>query len=72
MKSISTNKLSLINFIIIGFFSFLYIKNAFQIEYTIIGVFQEMFTIPFMGALDFFWVTACIKSLKRKQHTFCF
>lgn len=51
MNFISIKKLSLFNFIIIAYFSFLYIQYVLKFELTIIGFFQELLTIPFILAL---------------------
>jgi|GEM_PF-6722144 len=51
MNFISIKKLRLFNFLIIAYFSFLHIQYVLQLKWTIIGVFQELLTIPFMLVL---------------------
>lgn len=49
-KLITDRNLTLINSIIIIYFIVIYALYRFQVEYIIIGVFQEILTIPFMLA----------------------
>ncbi|RAI88479.1 hypothetical protein LV83_02779 [Algoriphagus yeomjeoni] len=39
-----------INFIIVGYFIFLWLANYFQLDFFIIGFFVELLTIPFLFA----------------------
>ena len=47
-KVINNRNLILINFGIILYFIALYLLNHFEIDFVLIGVFRELFTIPFM------------------------
>jgi hypothetical protein len=46
----TTKNLTLINFIIVAYFSLLWLINLFKIEHVAIGFLAEMLTIPFLLA----------------------
>lgn len=50
MKLLTDRNLMLINFAIIFYFCLVYVFYVFKIDFVIIGVFQEMLTIPLMIA----------------------
>jgi len=47
-KFIDVKRFVIVNFIIVFYFVIIYSLNFFNINYTIIGVFRELFTIPFL------------------------
>ncbi len=49
MNKLKTEKiLTIINFVVVAYFTVIYLLYYFQIEFVIIGVFRELLTIPFM------------------------
>ena len=55
MNKLKTEKiLTIINFVIVGYFAIIYLFYYYQIDFVLLGVFREMLTIPFMfGQLGF-------------------
>ena len=51
MKNLITNRnLIIVNFAIVSFFTLIYLINFFKLDYTLIGVFRQLLTLPFMMA----------------------
>ena len=49
MKNIITNRnLTIVNFVIVSYFVLMYALNFYKIDVVLIGVFRELFTIPFL------------------------
>ncbi len=64
-----TNRnLTIINFVIIAYFCLIYVLNFYKIDFILIGVFREMFTIPFLLAQIVFLVLGIIHLIKHKTH----
>ena len=57
MKKLFTNRqLIIINFTIVFFFSLIWVINFYKIDTQLIGVFRELFTLPFFIAQIVFFV----------------
>jgi len=50
----SNRNVTIINFSIIAFFTGVYLLDKYEVDAVLIGVFRELLTIPFLGALLFF------------------
>ena len=73
MSTFVNNKnLTIINFSIVAYFGLLYVLNFLKIEFVLIGVFREIFTIPFLIAQLLFLVLGIIHIIKYKTHLFTF
>jgi hypothetical protein len=71
MKKILSNRnVSIINLLIIGFFSSIYLIDLYKVDAVLIGVFRELFTLPFLGALLFFSVLGVVYFFTSKTKTF--
>lgn len=69
MKQILTTKsLTIINFLIVAYFVLIWLINFYQIDYTLIGVFRELLTIPFLIAQLIFLVLGIIHLFKNKMN----
>ena len=67
MNKLITNKhLTLINFTIVAYFSLLWLLNFYRLDYALIGVFQEILTIPFLIAQLVFLVIGIQYLIKNK------
>ena len=49
-KLINSKNLAIINFIIVSYFILIWLINFYKLDFVIIGVFREVFTIPFLIA----------------------
>jgi len=67
-KVITNRKLTIVNFVIVIYFILIWLINLYKIDFVIIGVFREMFTIPFLIAQLVFLVIG-IKFLIENQRT---
>jgi len=65
---INNKNLTIINFSILIYFGLLYVLDFLKIEFVIIGVFREIFTIPFLLAQMIFLVPGIIHMIKHKTH----
>lgn len=65
---INNKNLTIINFSILIYFGLLYVLDFLKIEFVIIGVFREIFTIPFLLAQMIFLVLGIIHIVKHKTH----
>jgi hypothetical protein len=73
MSTFVNNKnLTIINFSIVAYFGLLYVLNFLKIEFVLIGVFREIFTIPFLIAQLLFLVLGIIHIIKYKTHLLTF
>lgn len=69
MKILLTNRnLTIINFVIVTYFSLIYLINFYKIDFVLIGVFGEILTIPFLFAQIVFLVLGIIHLIKYKTH----
>jgi len=64
--------LTIINFIIVGYFSIIYLTYYYQIEFVLIGVFREMLTIPFMFGQLGLLIFGVYFVIKEKRFRFLF
>ena len=64
--SLTHKKLTIINFIIVSYFVLLWFVNIYKIDYTLIGVFRELLTIPFLLAQIVFLILG-IKFLTKNK-----
>lgn len=55
-KLITNRNLTIINFSIVSYFILIWLVNFFKINFILIGVFGELFTIPFLIAQIIFLV----------------
>jgi hypothetical protein len=65
---INNKNLTIINFSILIYFGLLYALDFLKIEFVIIGVFREIFTIPFLLAQMIFLVLGIVHIAKHKTH----
>jgi hypothetical protein len=73
MSTFVNNKnLTIINFSIVAYFGLLYVLNFLKIDFVLIGVFREIFTIPFILAQMLFLVLGIIHVVKHKKHLLTF
>ncbi len=64
-----TNRnLTIVNFIIVVYIALIYSLNYFKIDHVLIGVFRELFTIPFLLAQIVFLVVGIIHIIKNKPN----
>lgn len=69
MKILLTNRnLTIINFVIVTYFSLIYLINFYKIDFVLIGVFREILTIPFLLAQIVCLVLGIIHLIKHKTH----
>jgi hypothetical protein len=66
---LTTNTIKNINFGIVIYFITLYLLNIYEVNSVIIGVFIELFTIPFLIAQVVFIVISCYYLVKKKNTT---
>ena len=70
MNRLITNRnLIIVNFTIVSFFILIWLINFYKIDFVIIGVFKEIFTIPFLIAQIVFLVIG-VKYLIKNQRNF--
>jgi len=67
-KRINNKNLTTINFSIVAYFVLLYVLNYFKIDFVLIGVLREIFTIPFLLAKLLFLVLGIIHVVKYKTY----
>jgi len=68
MNKLITNKnLAIINFGIVLYFTLIYLINFHKIDFTLIGVFRELLTIPFLLAQIVFLVIGIRYLIKNKM-----
>ena len=65
-KTLTHRHLTLINFTIVAYFSLLWLLNFYRLDYALIGVFQEILTIPFLIAQLVFLVIGIQYLIKNK------
>ena len=65
---INNKNLTIINFSIVAYFGLLYVLDFLKIDFVLIGVFREIFTIPFLLAQMLFLVLGIIHIVKHKIH----
>lgn len=65
-KFITERRLTVINIVIVSYFAFLYIVNALQLDFILIGFFREFLTIPFLISEIVFLVIGSIMVLKSR------
>lgn len=69
MSTFLNNKnLTIINFSILIYFGLIYMIDFLKIEFVVIGVLREIFTIPFLLAQMIFLVLGIIHVVKYKTH----
>lgn len=69
MSTLVNNKnLTIINFSIVAYFVLLYVLDFLKIDFVLIGVFREIFTIPFILAQILFLVLSVIHIIKHKTY----
>ena len=69
-NKLTERKLTVVNFIIVSYFVMIFIVNLFKIDITIIGVFREMLTIPFLIGQIVFLIIGCIFLIKNRNTQF--
>jgi len=69
-KFIDAKRFVIVNFIIVFYFVIIYSLNFFNINYTIIGVFRELLTIPFLLLQLIFFVFGFYFLRKRENRNF--
>ena len=67
-KLITNRNLTIINFVIVSYFILIYLLNFYKIDFTLIGVFREMLTIPFLIAQLVFLIIGIKFLIKHKRH----
>ncbi|MFK5890509.1 MAG: hypothetical protein QM486_07245 [Flavobacteriaceae bacterium] len=67
-KSITNRNLTLINFIIVGYFILIYAVDFYKIDFVLVGVFRELFTIPFLIAQIVFLIIGVKYLTEHKSH----
>jgi hypothetical protein len=67
-KRINNSNLTIINFSIVTYFALLYVLNFFKIDFVLIGVLREVFTIPFLLAQLLFLVVGIIHLVRHKTY----
>lgn len=61
MKNFFSNRnVTIINFLITAFFGSIYLIDKNKVDTVLIGVFREIFTLPFLAALLFFSVLGIV------------
>lgn len=68
-KVLTTTKIKNINFVIVIYFITLYLLNIYEVKSVLIGVFIELFTIPFLIAQVVFIAISCYYLVKKKKTT---
>lgn len=71
-KRINNSNLTIINFSIVAYFALIYVLNFFKIDFVLIGVLREVFTIPFLLAQFLFLVLGIIHLFKHKTYLLTF
>ena len=71
-KRINNKNLTIVNFSIVAYFTLLYVLNYFKIDFVLIGVLREIFTIPFLLAQLLFLVLGIIHIVKHKTYLLTF
>jgi len=69
MNKLMTNRnLTIANILIVTYFALIYLLNYFNIDFVLIGVYREIFTIPFLLAQVVFLVLGVIHLVKHKTY----
>jgi hypothetical protein len=68
----NNKNLTIVNFSIVIYFGLLYVLDFFKLDFVLIGVVREIFTIPFMIAQLLFLVLGIIHIIKYKTHLLTF
>jgi hypothetical protein len=68
VKLLNNKILTIANFSILIYFSLLYFFDYFKIDFVLIGVLREIFTIPFLLAQFIFLVLGVIHIIKHKTY----
>jgi hypothetical protein len=63
----SNRNLTIVNFAIVFYFILIWLVNVYQIDFVLVGVFRELFTIPFLLAQIVFLVIGIIYLMKNKK-----
>lgn len=63
----SNRNLTIVNFAIVFYFILIWLINIYQIDFVLVGVFRELFTIPFLLAQIVFLVIGIIYLMKNKK-----
>ena len=63
----SNRNLTIVNFAIVFYFILIWLINIYQIDFILVGVFRELFTIPFLLAQIVFLVIGIIYLMKNKK-----
>jgi hypothetical protein len=64
---LSERNLTIINFIIVSYFVLIYIINYFEVDNTIINVFREILTLPFLLGQLLFLIAGIFFLIKTKN-----
>ena len=66
-KFITNRNLIIVNFVIVSYFILIFLTNFYELEFVLIGVFREIFTIPFLIAQIVFLIIGIKYSIKNKS-----
>lgn len=69
-QTLTEKKLIFVNFLIVTYFLSVYTIHLFQLENTVIGVFKEILTIPFLLGQIVFLVVGILFMVKNKKTHF--
>lgn len=69
-QTLTEKKLIFVNFLIVTYFLSVYTIHLFQLENTVIGVFKEILTIPFLLGQIVFLVVGVVFLVKNKKSGF--
>lgn len=69
-QTLTERKLIIANFLIVTYFLLIYAIHLFQVENTVIGVFKEILTIPFLLAQIVFLIVGILFIIKNKKTHF--
>jgi hypothetical protein len=65
---VNNNTLTIVNLSIVAYFGLLYLLDFLKIDFVLLGVVREIFTIPFLLAQMLFLVLGIIHVVKHKTH----
>ena len=71
-KLLNNRTLIIVNFSIVSYFVVLYLLDFFKIDFVVLGVFREIFTIPFLLAQLLFLVLGILHVIKYKTYLLTF
>ncbi len=60
--------MTIINFVIVSYFILIYALNFYKIDVVLIGIFRELFTIPFLIGQIVFLVIGVKHLMNHKKH----